>query len=477
VTDASGRTLSSAFRQCLSGARAVDRLAQGRTVVGLFALGRLARQGDDGTSKKLWRELRNGAVHPLRDYRPDRDVVELARYVEHRYPDLTGVFTEILLADLASLRAMLTLWIILIHQHDERYGAASDSEFGRWLGQAIDDLADGPFGAEIATPPDVARLMVACAGIQADDSVLDPCCGLGATLAAVVDEADQRGIAVRCFGQEVSAPAFALGALRLFFRNRTATIRLADALRQSAFQREGQLETFDRVLCDPPMGLKVSDRDLILHESYRWMPVSRSGRMSSDSVFLQCAFASLKPQGRAVVFVPPGILFRGGNDAYLREYLVQKDVVSAIIGLPPGMVAGTAIETAVIVLDKAKPEHLRDRILFVDASKARAPGRGRSRLLPSFLASIPALLGPKPVAIDASVIVVPRDEVLQCRASLQPRRYLPSDGQRKRESVATKLDRARALERTAARLAQDMDRLTTMWERTSEGRIDEGVDV
>ena len=56
-----------------------------------------------------------------------------------------------------------------------------------------------------------------------------------------------------------------------------------------------------------------------------------------------------------------------GKEKLIREILLDDDVIEAIIGLPPNLFYGTGIPACVIVVNKNKPDELRDKIFFINA--------------------------------------------------------------------------------------------------------------
>jgi type I restriction enzyme M protein len=66
--------------------------------------------------------------------------------------------------------------------------------------------------------------------------------------------------------------------------------------------------------------------------------------------------------------VPHGVLFRGGAEAHIRQYLIKdKNYLDAVIGLPPNIFFGTGIPTCILVFKKCKEDP--DSIVFIDASR------------------------------------------------------------------------------------------------------------
>ena len=67
------------------------------------------------------------------------------------------------------------------------------------------------------------------------------------------------------------------------------------------------------------------------------------------------------------VVLPHGVLFRGGAEGHIRQYLIQeRNWLDAVIGLPANIFYGTSIPTCVLVLKKCREQP--EDVLFIDAS-------------------------------------------------------------------------------------------------------------
>ena len=78
------------------------------------------------------------------------------------------------------------------------------------------------------------------------------------------------------------------------------------------------------------------------------------------------ALAWLAASGTAAIVCFPGIMYRGGAEKKIRQYLVDSNYVDAVIQLPDNLFFGTTIATCIMVLKKSKPD---TTTVFIDASK------------------------------------------------------------------------------------------------------------
>jgi type I restriction enzyme M protein len=122
-----------------------------------------------------------------------------------------------------------------------------------------------------------------------------------------------------------------------------------------------QKEGFDLVLANPPWGWRAdqlkSDRRGLEH--YPFMTQEGVG------LFVQHALQHLRPNGRAVLIVPEGLLFRIGPELRFRRYLLENHILESVVALPAGaFMPYSAIKASVIAIRR---EGVTKRIRMADA--------------------------------------------------------------------------------------------------------------
>jgi type I restriction enzyme M protein len=99
---------------------------------------------------------------------------------------------------------------------------------------------------------------------------------------------------------------------------------------------------------------------------------SQYGRLApgskADFAFVQHMIHHLAENGTMAVVVPHGVLFRGGAEGHIRQYLIEdRNYLDAVIGLPANIFYGTSIPTCMLVLKKCRENP--DNVLFIDGSQ------------------------------------------------------------------------------------------------------------
>ena len=88
--------------------------------------------------------------------------------------------------------------------------------------------------------------------------------------------------------------------------------------------------------------------------------------------------------------LPHGVLFRGGQEAAIRQRVLDDDLLEAVIGLPANLFYSTSIPTCILVFRApgTKAEERQDGVLFIDASKRFAKAKNRNVLTSADIADI-----------------------------------------------------------------------------------------
>lgn len=224
----------------------------------------------------------------------------------------------------------------------------------------------------------IARLLEIKPGTSRNTTVYDPTCGSGSLLLKVADAAPN-GLTI--YGQEMDNATWALARMNMILHgNVTADIRHGNTLADPKFLKNDALQTFDYIVANPPFSVKTWTHG-VDNERGRFDGFVRPPEKNGDYAFLLHMVKSLKPNGKAAVILPHGVLFRGNAEATIRKELVKRGYIKAIIGLPGNLFYGTGIPACILVLDKENAQ-ARTGIFMVDASKGFVKDGNKNRLRP-----------------------------------------------------------------------------------------------
>ncbi|MCG4256744.1 type I restriction-modification system subunit M [Acetobacter senegalensis] len=292
----------------------------------------------------------------------------------------------------------------------------ADFEFPDLLGAAyeylIGEFADsaGKKGGEFYTPRSVVRMMVRLLKPTLEHDIYDPCCGSGGMLIAAkdyIDENGQDGRKANLFGQEYSGKVWSIAKMNMLLHGmNSADLRNEDTLGEPLHTENGELLRFDRILTNPPFSLNWGSKDKDRSGEYTWQPKFRErffhevplGSKKADLMFLQHMLHVTHDGGMIATVMPHGVLFRGGDEAKIRQQIIENDQIEAVIGLGPQLFYGTGIPACVIVLRQrihqgaslvsGKPAERQGKVLFINADREYLEGRAQNHLMPEHIEKI-----------------------------------------------------------------------------------------
>jgi len=257
----------------------------------------------------------------------------------------------------------------------------------------IKQFADtaGKKGGEFYTPPQVARLLVRLIKPQESMTVYDPTAGSGGFLIQskqYVDEQGQNARHLALYGQEINGVTWSICKINMILHNiPDAHIENEDTIANPKFLSSGYIKKFDRVIANPPFSQNYTRANIAFPQRFSYGFAPEKGK-KGDLMFLQHMVASLNNDGIMATIMPHGVLFRGGQEKAIRESIVEDNIIEAIIGLPPKLFYNTGIPACVIVIKKNKPNHLKNKILFINADREYGEARSQNYLRPEDIEKI-----------------------------------------------------------------------------------------
>ncbi|GAA4746343.1 type I restriction-modification system subunit M [Flavisolibacter ginsenosidimutans] len=224
----------------------------------------------------------------------------------------------------------------------------------------------GKKAGEFYTPQEVSTVLakLVTTGKSKLRSVYDATCGSGSLLLRVAREVKEVS---NFYGQELNRTTYNLARMNMILHG--VHYRQFDIKQEDTLERPAHMDKkFEAIVANPPFSAHWSASPLHLSDD-RFSQYGRlAPRTTADFAFIQHMVHHLADNGIMAVVAPHGVLFRGGAEAHIRQYLVKdKNYLDAVIGLPPNIFYGTGIPTAILVFKKCKEDP--DHIVFIDASK------------------------------------------------------------------------------------------------------------
>ena len=272
--------------------------------------------------------------------------------------------------------------------------AIGDLNFGDYEDNNIDLFGDayeflmtmyassaGKSGGEFFTPQEVGELLarIVIMDKTSVNKVYDPACGSGGLLLKFAKILGKENVREGFFGQEINLTTYNLARINMFLHNinyNNFSIERGDTLIHPAHWND---EPFDAIVSNPPYSIKWAGKsNPILINDERFAPAGiLAPESKADLAFTMHMLSWLSPKGTAAIVEFPGVLYRGGAEQKIRQYMIDNNFVDAVIQLPSDLFFGTSIATCVLLLKKNKSDN---NILFIDASEECVRNTNKNKL-------------------------------------------------------------------------------------------------
>ena len=241
------------------------------------------------------------------------------------------------------------------------------------------------------TPREVIRLMVNLLFVDDDElltrpgvvkTLLDPACGTGGMLSVAEDHLRRLNpqASLKVFGQELNDETYATCRADMLIKGQeAANIRFGNSFDDD--QHQG--ERFDYLLANPPFGVEwkmVADvvRDEHALQGFAGRFGAGLPRINDGSfLFLQHMISKMKrPEeggARLAIVFNGSPLFTGGagsGESEIRRWIIESDMLEAVVALPDQLFYNTGISTYFWVVTNRKTPERRGKVQLIDARES-----------------------------------------------------------------------------------------------------------
>ena len=376
-----------------------------------------------GVTKKFFY---NTSPLDLKKLMGDQDHIgeNLRAYLQGFSPAVRDIFesfefhTQIDKLAKSGLLYMVTEKFCTIDLHPD---VVSNAEMGAVFEELIRKFAElsNETAGEHFNPREVIRLMVNLLFIEDDQaltkpgvvrSLYDPTAGTGGMLSVAEEHLNSLNPKARLvmYGQELNPESYAICKADMLIKGQD----IANIIFGNTLSNDGLPgKHFDYALSNPPFGVewKKIEKD-IRKEAEQQGYNGRFGpglpRVSDGSLlFLLHLIAKMRPAvdggSRFGIVLNGSPLFTGGagsGESEIRRYVLENDLVEAIIALPTDMFYNTGIATYVWIVSNRKPAARKGKLQLIDASgfwqkMRKTLGSKRKELSPAHIDEITRLFG------------------------------------------------------------------------------------
>lgn len=259
------------------------------------------------------------------------------------------------------------------------------------------------------TPREVIELMVNILFNNDSDiltgniakTIYDPACGTGGMLSVAADYLSRmnKDADLVSFGQEINDQTYAICKADMLIKGDNANnIKNGNTLSDDKFVGEH----FDYILSNPPFGREwKNDKKAVQAEAKlgfggrfgAGLPAVGDGQM----LFLETAISKMKEQGSRIAIIHNGSpLFTGdagSGPSEIRRYIIENDMLEAVIALPNDLFYNTGIATYIWVLSNKKAPYRQGKVQLINANglyekRRKSLGSKRNDIPPKYIEEI-----------------------------------------------------------------------------------------
>lgn len=288
--------------------------------------------------------------------------IEKLSLIDNYYLAPDGTFREVgdLLINLDSYRRETLLSII--RNIDTK--PFNNWEFGNIYEYFLYQNTKEYQGYEHSTPETIRLLIPQLLDVGNNHNnvtIYDPVSGIGGLLTKVLKNINSNTVRLR--GSEITNSIAQLGNMNLIMYGLEGNLIKTE----NCFEGINDGRKYDYIIGDLPInGVTDAFQNYVLYESFNLEP-PKSGRGFSSLVLF--SYFKLSNDGKAIVTVSDSFLTKSGKEKQIRKILLENDAIEAIISLPKGAYRPyTEAKTSIIIINKAKPSYLLNKIKFIRAS-------------------------------------------------------------------------------------------------------------
>ena len=341
----------------------------------------------------------NTSKYTLRTLLDDPDHIDdnFASYINAFSPNVCEIIEKFEFAkdELPKMREYGLLFTVLqefgTDKADMHPSRVSDIEMGYIFEELIRKFSES-YNEEAGqhyTPREVIELMVhillnfdnAMLSSKEARTIYDPACGTGGMLSIASEyiKKHNSSAAFLCFGQEINPETYAIAKADMLIKGENdSLIRSGNTLSDDQFPKQ----TFNYIISNPPFGREWKKEKASVEKEAK-LTRENGGRFfmglpaigDSQMLFLSNAMAKMKPVeegGSRVAIVHNGSpLFTGdagSGPSNIRKYLLENDLLEAIIALPNDIFYNTGIATYIWVLSNNKEKRRMGKVQLINAN-------------------------------------------------------------------------------------------------------------
>lgn len=348
----------------------------------------------------------------------------LVRFSQHN-KRLKNIFAPLVFAlEQEENPQLLLQFILMLEQFDFSTHEISISDFGAFFNESLyrTALRSNKEGIKHTTPKSINQLIASIAQPKDGELIFDPTAGQGSSLVAFLNRLPNLDI----IGQEQNIHIWALCKMNLLM-NGAYHARIAHG--NSLVEGLPFSIKVDIAIAHFPFGQYIATHK-VKQQDYISIPFDVNvPHVPSNSLFIQAMLDRLNKEGRMVAILPIQALVNDKDDRKLREFLIRRDLLEAVITLPYGLLYTTGIPICLLVINKQKSISRREHILFINGANLKVKSKSKlnreltEKHIDAIVRAFQQLNAHQTPELAESVAHVPLHNVILNNYNLDTKRY------------------------------------------------------
>ncbi|MBY6932182.1 N-6 DNA methylase [Clostridium botulinum] len=334
-----------------------------------------------------YKDIINICEHIHYNGKGTNEIYSIVESIEEQNPMLDGIFTDLCFSSLNYVEPEYITNIIMDYSTFEFNDIDSEKDItGPFIELFLQKLSDDLSSYSFITPKSIKELLANLFNISENMNIADITCGTGGILSQIINGCNSKNLdvnTINLYGQEINFKIALIGKVNLLLHGmKNSSIVIKDSLREPILNDNQYINNVDIILSNLPLGLKWNINEIGYKNDFKYDIPST---MNADWLFIQRGLSALNNCGRAAFIVSKGTLTRK-TEMKIREYILKDDFVEAIISLPSNLYGSKTIPIEILIINKNKDITLKNKVLFIDASKAfYKKERGKNDLKPEHI--------------------------------------------------------------------------------------------
>lgn len=291
------------------------------------------------------------------------------KQIEEDYPEISGVLpkSEYKEIDNDSLRRIIKIF------NDPELTKAKGDVFGRIYEYFLTGFADqgAHDNGEFFTPPSLVQMLVNV--IEPDHGkVIDPACGSCGMFVQsahfVENQKKNPNELLTFYGMEKNKLTIKLAQMNLFVHGLTGKVEESISYYNDPHELIGKA---DFVMANPPFNVDEVDAEKIKKDKrlpFGLPGVNKEKKVSNGNyLWISYFYSYLNDKGRAGFVMSSQASSAGGDEAKVRQKLIETGHVDAMIDIRGNFFYTRTVPCQLWFFDKNKPKKLQDNVLMIDA--------------------------------------------------------------------------------------------------------------